>query len=108
MIVTDKDGKETVVDLKNGVENAVLQIFKSQAPYRSGTLKGQIRIVTDETGFEIISDIYYMPYTEEKWGYHKGWKKTLVNPNQGWFKEAFEMSLRFLASVYGKEFTRES
>jgi len=108
MIVENSNGKKTVVDLKNGVENAVLQIFKSQAPYKSGTLKGQIKLITDETGFEIISDIYYMPYTEEKWGYHKGWKKTLVNPNQGWFKEAFEMSLRFLASVYGKEFTRES
>ena len=108
MIVTDKDGKETVVDLKNGVENAVLQIFKSQAPYKKGILKASIKKITDEVGFEIVITLYYMKYTEEKWGYHKGWKKTLINPNQGWFKEAFEMSLRFLASVYGKEFTRES
>jgi hypothetical protein len=48
-----------------------------------------------------------MPYTTEKWGYHSVWKKTLVNPHEGWWQEAFEMSIRFVSSVLGKEFVRE-
>lgn len=89
------------------LENAVLQIFKNQAPVSTGTLKGQIRIERSDKGFMIVSDIYYMPYTEEEWTYNKRWGKTLINPNEGWFKEAFEIALRFLASVFGKEFVRE-
>jgi len=90
------------------LENAVLQIFQNQSPKpRTGALKGQIRIERSDKGFMIVSDIYYMPYTEEKWTYNKRWGKTLINPNEGWFKEAFEIALRFLASVFGKEFVRE-
>jgi hypothetical protein len=87
------------------LETAVLQIFKSQAPTRTGTLKGQVRIERTDVGFNIVSDIYYMPFTEEKW-VSKRWGGR-ANPNEGWFKEAFEMALNFISSVYGKEFTRE-
>jgi len=108
MKFTDDKGVTHDIDLNKGIDNAVLQIFKSQAPVRSGILKGQIRIEKTKTGFNIVSDIYYMPYTEEKWEYNRRWKKTLVNPNEGWFRQAFEIALRFLSQVYGKEFTRES
>lgn len=88
------------------VEHAILQIFKTNAPYRTGELKANIRLEEIKGGFSVVCDIYYMPYTEEKWGYNSWWKKTLVNPNEGWFKESFETSLRFLSQVYGKEFKR--
>ena len=88
------------------LENAILQIFKANAPYKTGTLQGQIRLREIDNGFEIVSDIYYMPYTTEKWGYHSGWKKTLPNPNEGWWEEAFHQSLQFLSSVTGKELKR--
>jgi hypothetical protein len=88
------------------LENAVLQIFRNQAPVSTGTLKGQVRIERTEFGFNIVSDIYYMQYTEEKWTYNSCWKKTLINPNEGWFKEAFEMAMRFLSHVFGKEFVQ--
>jgi hypothetical protein len=88
------------------LENAVLQIFKNQAPVNTGTLKGQVRVEKTNIGFNIVSDIYYMKYTEEKWTYNKRWKKVGINPNEGWFQEAFNISLRFLATVYGKEFTQ--
>ena len=87
------------------LENAILQIFKSQSPVRTGTLKGQIREERVDNGFNIVSDIYYMPYTEEQWVSPR-WRGR-ANPNEGWFKEAFEMALRFISSVYGKEFIRE-
>ena len=31
-----------------------------------------------------------------------------ANPNEGWFKEAMEISIQFLSRLYGKEFKRES
>lgn len=91
----------------NEVETAVLQIFKSLAPVRTGSLKGQIRIERIEGGFKIVSDIYYMKYTEEKWEYNSHWKKILINPNEGWFKEAFKLSIQFLSNLFGKEFSYE-
>jgi len=90
------------------LESAILQIFKSQAPVRTGTLQGQVRLREVEGGFEIVSDIYYMPYTTEKWGYNSWWKKTLKNPHEGWWEEAFNLSLQFLQSVTGKGFKRVS
>ena len=87
------------------LENAIFQIFKSQAPTRTGTLKGQVRVERLENGFDVISDIYYTPFTEEAWVSDR-WNGR-ANPNEGWFKQAFEMSMRFVSSVYGKEFIRE-
>lgn len=89
------------------VEQAVLQIFKNQAPKDKGVLEGQIRIERTDYGFNIVSDIYYMEYTTEKWGYNKQWKKTLINPNERWWQQAFEIAIKFLATVYGKGFIRE-
>lgn len=97
----------TYEDIKK-LENSVLQIFKNQSPYRTGTLRGQIRIREVESGFEVVSDIWYMEYTEEKWTYNSRWKKTLVNPNEGWFEEAFNMALQFLQTVTGRSFKRVS
>lgn len=57
-------------------------------------------------GIRIISDIYYMPYTEEKW-ISPRWRGR-ANPNEGWFKQANEIALGFLGRQYGKEFKRES
>lgn len=105
MKVINSEGKTEVISLKNGVDNAVFQIFKSQAPMKSGALKGQIRVVKTETGFDIISDIEYMPYTTEKWVSPR-WRGR-ENPNLRWWDEAYEIALRFLSSVYGKEFKRE-
>ena len=105
----DRYGRDVEIkyDIKS-VSNAVLQIFKANAPVRTGTLKGNIRIEELTNGFSIVCDIYYMPYTTEKWGYHSGWKKTLVNPNEGWWQESFNTALQFLSQVYGKEFKRVS
>lgn len=104
--VINRETKEKeVITLKGGIENAIFQIFKSQAPTRTGTLKGQIKVNQIDGGFQIISDIYYMPYTTEKW-ISPRWRGR-ENPNERWWDEAYEISMRFLTSVYGKEFKRE-
>ena len=108
MILTRRNGQQIEVMTDKGIANACLQIFKANAPYRTGTLKGQIRLENTEKGFVIISDIYYMPYTEERWGYHRGWKKTLINPNEGSFKESYEMCLQLITAITGRSFKRES
>ena len=105
MTVINSEGRQEIISLKGGVANAVLQIFKSQAPTRKGTLKGQVRVLEIEGGFQVISDIYYMPYTTEKW-ISPRWRGR-ANPNEKWWDEAWDLSLKFLTSVYGKEFKRE-
>lgn len=92
----------------NDLERACLQIFKNNAPVRTGVLKGQIRIEKTSKGFDIISDIYYMEYTEEKWEYNSRWGYTGINPNEGWFRTSFEQCMRLIGNVKGVEFIRES
>jgi hypothetical protein len=105
MIIVNERGERTDISLKGGISNAVMQIFKSQAPTRTGVLKGQIRVNEIEGGFQIVSDIHYMPYTTEKWVSPR-WRGR-ANPNEAWWDQAWDLSLRFLSSIYGKEFKRE-
>lgn len=90
------------------LEQACFNIFKNNAPYRTGVLKGQIRLNKMPKGFEIVSDIYYMPFTEEKWEFNSWWGYQGINPNEGWFRQSFEMCLRLIASQKGVTFKRES
>ena len=101
-----KGNKATVKYNIKDIKNAVYQIFQANAPERTGDLKRNMRIELSEKGFSVVVDIEYMPYTEEAWGFNRRWGYTGINPNQGWFKESFEISLRFLSQVYGKEFKR--
>jgi len=94
------------IRLSKGIENTILQIFKVIAPIVTGALEGRIYIEYTEYGFNIVSDIYYMPYTEERWLSAK-WRGR-ENPNEGWFREANEQAMRFLSNLIGKELKRES
>lgn len=106
MILTRKNGEQIEVFTDKGIANACFQVFKTLAPHRSGALKGKIRVEYTKSGFDIISDIWYMPYTEEKW-ISPRWRGR-QNPNEGWFKEAFEVCIRMISTLTGKEFKRES
>lgn len=97
--------KELQEELKKGIEKAVLYIYKSTSPMRTGNLKNQIRFEYTEQGFNIISDISYMPYTTERWVSPR-WKGR-TNPNERWWDKSTEMSLNFISTVFGKEFKRE-
>jgi hypothetical protein len=98
------EAKKVPIDLTNGIDRAILQIFRALAPTRTGVLKGTVRVELTAVGFNIISDIYYMPYTTERW-ISPRWKGR-ENPNLRWWDEAYETSMRFLSSIYGKEFRR--
>jgi hypothetical protein len=107
MKVIDKEtGKQQIITLKGGVANAVKQIFLSQAPApRSGKQRAEIYVEVFDGGFRVISPTYYTPYTTEKW-ISARWRGR-PNPNEKWWDEAWDLSLKFLTSVYGKEFKRE-
>ena len=55
MTVINQAGRKEVVTLERGIENALLQIFKSQAPVNIGTLKGQITVEREGNIIRITS-----------------------------------------------------
>lgn len=60
------------------------RIFFDASPYETGYLRSMILLVEIENGFQIVIDVPYMEYTEEKWNSSSGAK----NPNEGWFRQA--------------------
>lgn len=73
--------------------------IRSQAPYRTGTLKSNIKFVQENDGFSIVIDIWYMVYTEMKWTFNRRWKKVLINPNEAWFQQAVETLTQISANL---------
>lgn len=71
----------------------------SNAPRRSGALKSSIRLEETSEGFNIIIDISYMVYTEERW-IHPRWRGR-ENPNLKWFKNTVEALALEFATQYG-------
>jgi len=94
------------VKLDSQIAAQIRRIFLANAPERKGNLKRQIRVEIEGNILRVISDIYYMPYTEEKW-ISKQWRGR-ENPNEAWFRKSVEQSIDFLSRIYGKEWKRES
>ena len=81
-------------------------VFTANAPHRTGVLKRAIRVepATEGYGFRIVLDIYYAVYTEEVWLSPK-WRGRR-NPNEAWFRKAFEFVLRYIESRLGVQFAK--
>lgn len=94
------------IELDSQIAAQIRRIFLANAPERKGGLKRQIRVEVEGNILRVISDIYYMPYTEEKW-ISKQWRGR-ENPNEAWFRKSVEQSIDFLSRIYGKEWKRES
>lgn len=76
--------------------------IKASSPYRTGDLRNAIKFNETPNGFEIVIDIDYMKYTEEEWGFHSSWNKTLKNPNYKWLQESvYNLAVRFASSLKG-------
>lgn len=71
----------------------------ANAPRRSGALKSSIRLEEYENGFDIVIDISYVVYTEERW-IHPRWRGR-ENPNLHWIKRSVELLAQEFASQYG-------
>jgi len=84
-----------------------ITIFQAQAPYRKGNLMRAIRIepLTAQDGFRIVLDISYAVYTEEEW-LSPRWRGR-KNPNEKWFKKAFEFVIQYIQNRMGITFVKE-
>lgn len=71
---------------KNGLMLGSLNIVKSRAPVKTGTLKGSITMKSTDDGFYIEITAPHTVYTEEEWLSPKWNGKT--NPNRDWIKYA--------------------
>ena len=80
------------------VRDWALQLVQAHAPYKTGTLKNSFRLEILPKGWQIITEIDYMVYTEMEWTFNKRWGKTLTNPNEKWFRN--------VAIIIAEEMTR--
>lgn len=73
-----------------------LKIFKSMAPVDTGFLRSSIIIEENELGFDIVVNVPYTVYTNEKW-ISPNWNGK-NNPNENWFNHAYKMALGYVSS----------
>lgn len=97
--------KDLVIKVFNEVRDWAFNLVKANAPYRTGDLMRSFRLEILPNGFAISTDIDYMIYTEMQWTFNSRWGKTLINPNEMWFRNtaiviAEEMSRRLGGLVY--------
>ena len=76
-------------------------ILRERAPVKTGNLRyNAIKLEMPDANTAILyvdEDIApYMPYTNEKWE-----KRPSRNPNEGWFDEAVQVIIQFIATYTG-------
>ena len=71
---------------------------------RTGNLKRSFKYDALGDGFEITTDIYYMPFTNEPWVSPR-WRGR-ENPNLYWFNNAAEYLGQYLARHLGGNYVR--
>jgi len=96
------DRQKEAVDLEIKIRS--LPIMTSMTvPVRSGNLKNSFQYNNTENGFEIVTSLYYMPYTNEPW-IHPRWQ--WENPNLKWFEEQAEYIAKKIATSVGGKYVR--
>ena len=85
--------------------NQALIIVQSMSPYRSGDLSRSFKLNLIDGGFEISTDMSYMPYTNEKW-ISPQWRGR-ENPNEGWFQETTEYVVRYITVNLGGNYVSD-
>lgn len=97
---------------KKNIEDVKLQIMINSIPImtqfavprRSGRLKESFKYNINDNGWEITTDIYYMPFTNEPWVSPR-WKGR-QNPNLKWFDENAEYIAKMIARHTGGKYVR--
>lgn len=78
-----------------------LAIVRATAPYRKGDLSNSFQLRMTDDGFEIYTNIYYMPFTNEAW-IHPRWRGR-ENPNLNWFDQATKFVKEYIERQLGGE-----
>lgn len=85
----------------NRLKSELYAFIYNDAPHKSGALKASIKKADRGNVCDIIIDIEYMPYTEERW-IHPRWNGR-ENPNLYWLKNAVKKFANQIVSRYGGE-----
>jgi hypothetical protein len=91
------------------VKARILPVFKDfNVPVRAGAsgggLKNSFKFIATDKGFEIVTDMYYMPYTNEVW-ISPRWRGR-KNPNEKWFELGHEYLAQYMATQLGGRYVR--
>lgn len=79
----------------------VLFVVQSASPYKTGDLMRSFQVEKTEDGFVVWTEMDYMQFTNEPWGYNSHWGKTLNNPNVYWFDEVVKYIAEYIAGLEG-------
>lgn len=87
------------------ITSRALPIFTAfNVPVRSGRLKESFKYDTRPDGFEITTNLFYMPYTNEQWVSPR-WNGR-ENPNLYWFNKSHEYMAQYIARHLGGRYVR--
>jgi hypothetical protein len=87
------------------IQARALPIFTGfNTPTRSGNLKNSFTYDVTAKGFEITTNLYYMPFTNEQW-VSPQWRGR-ENPNLYWFNNSADYLGQYLAKHLGGNYVR--
>jgi len=91
------------------IKARILPVFKDfNVPVRDGAkgggLKNSFQYVATSNGFELLTSMYYMPYTNEVW-ISPRWRGR-DNPNYQWFERGHEYLAQYMARHLGGRYVR--
>ena len=87
------------------IQARALPIFTSfNVPFRTGALEDSFEYEPTNKGFEVTTNIYYMPFTNEPWVSPR-WRGR-ENPNLYWFNRSAEYFAQYMARHLGGRYVR--
>ena len=103
--MTEKQFEQRILEIKA----RILPVFTSyNVPVRKGAngggLKNSFTYEPNNKGFEITTDLFYMPYTNEPWVSPR-WRGR-QNPNLYWFNDSTEYIAQYMARHLGGKYVR--
>jgi hypothetical protein len=101
-VLTQKQYEEKFLQIKI---RSMPIVTSFNVPVRSGQLKESFQYnALSDTSFEIKTNMFYMPYTNEKW-ISPRWNGR-QNPNERWFELNAEYIAKLLARHLGGRYVR--
>lgn len=100
-VLTQKNFEERFLQIKL---RSMPIVTSFNVPVRTGKLRDSFRYDNTPDGFEITTDLFYMPFTNEPWVSPR-WNGR-ENPNLYWFQENAEYIARLLARHLGGTYVK--
>lgn len=99
--MTEREFEQRILQIKA----KALPVFTSfNTPTRTGALKNSFQYEPSIKGFEVTTDLFYMPFTNEPWVSPR-WRGR-ENPNLYWFNKSTEYFAQYMARHLGGQYVR--